>query len=51
MATTANNQTLHYTFIANYLIYVAFALVLWMAFCPLLVLRRKPAQALNWVSK
>merc|ERR1711907_503236 len=46
-----SSPTFIYTFVANYLVFVGLALVLWMAFCPILSLRRKPAQALNWLSR
>merc|ERR1711998_586472 len=46
-----SQQTIIYGFIANYLVWVAFALVMWMSFFPLLALRRMPARALNWFTR
>merc|ERR1711865_225037 len=46
-----SHHTITYGFIANYLVWVAMILVVWMAFCPLLSLRRGPARVLNWMSR
>merc|ERR1712046_501198 len=44
------NQTVTYTFIANYLVWFALSLVLWMSFIPFLRIRRLPSRVLNWMS-
>merc|ERR1711939_506474 len=46
-----SRQTFVYTFVSNYLVFVGLFLVMWMAFCPFLSLRRAPARALNWFSR
>merc|ERR1712232_376700 len=46
----ASQQTFYYTLIGDYLVWVSLILVLWMCFCPFLVLRRAPSRILNWVS-
>jgi len=51
MSSSMANQTVTYTFISNYLVWLGLALNVWMCFCPFLALRRKPAQAMNWLSK
>ena len=47
----SSHHTIVYGFIANYLVWVAMALVVWMSFFPFLKFRRAPAQALNWLSE
>lgn len=46
-----NQQTVTYTFIANYLVWAALFLVAWMSFMPILSIRRAPAIALNKLSR
>lgn len=51
MAAAVTNQTVTYTFIANYLIWAALFLVAWMSFVPILSVRRAPAIALSKLSR